>query len=244
MNRWLAGAIGAAWPCIAVAAADPADPAARPALTTAGPEEPPPPKTLLYDGNYWGVLGGVVGSRFDDPLSGVAPLGLGGRVAGRFSTVTQFMDLEAGVEYVPHGADSGSNRASRLGFGIQGALHPAFPLLVFNNWLYDVVSGIHGFVGVSAARLAIEGQQAVASARGTGETASDWRPLLACGLGADIPISPRNRSSGWWLTARYALRWMRFGPATPYRDVGDGQFQVLLGWRSYDNSWARLPRPF
>ncbi len=236
--------LGVAWPFSAAVADDPRDPAARPPLQSAGPEEPVPPKTLLFDGNYWGILGGLVGSRLDDPLAGVAPVGFGGRLAGRFSTVTQFMDLEAGIEYIGHGSEVGANAASRLAFGVHGAIHPAFPLLVFNNWLYDVISGFHGFVGVSAARVGIEGAQAVASARGTGDSATDWRPMLSCGVGADIPVSPRNQASGWWLTARYALRWMRFGPATPYRDVGDGEFQLLLGWRSYDNGWARLPRPF
>ncbi len=244
MRTWICTALALAWPASLLAASDPADPATRPPLSSAGPEEPPPPRSLLYDGNYWGVLGGLAGSRLDVPLAGVAPLGLGGRLAVRFSTVTQFMDLEGGVEYVAHSSLAESNQASRLAFGVHGALHPAFPLLVFNNWFYDVISGIHLFVGAAAARVAIDGSQAVASARAKGDSAADWRPLLSSGVGVDIPVSARNQPSGWWLTARYALRWLRFGPSTPYGDLGDSHFQVLLGWRSYDNGWARLPRPF
>jgi hypothetical protein len=64
------------------------------------------------------------------------------------------------------------------------------------------------------------------------------------GAGVDIPVSPRNRNDGWWLTARYNLRWMRFGDGEPDWPQNDNQILLLLGYRQYNNSFARLPRPW
>ncbi|MSQ83457.1 MAG: hypothetical protein EXR77_11315 [Myxococcales bacterium] len=230
---------------LAWAQVDPADPAARPALRSAGPEPAPPPKDQLYDGNYWSILAGITVPHLDRPLPAVAAWGTGGRLAGRFSSVTQALDVEAGLEYSRFGGTNASGAsASRMELGFHGALHPGFPLIVFNEWLYDVLSGIHGFVGASVSAMSVSGASAVAATGEKGNDASDWRPSLACGLGVDFPVSARNKSSGWWLTTRYVLRWTRFGAAVPDRDFGDNQVVILLGWRSYDNSWARLPRPF
>ncbi len=227
------------------AAPDPSDPAARPPLRTAGPEEEAPAKDLLYDGNYTSVLGGLAVPRLDVKLPGVAQRGIGARLAGRFSTVTQFADAELGLEYAQFaGEGAGGGSANRIELGAQVAVHPGFPLVVFNNWWYDVASGVHLFVGAAVVRASVSGAGAVAATRQSGSDATDWTSGLTGGIGVDVPVSPRDRHSGWWLTLRYVTRWARFGTAVPDHNLGDGQWLALLGWRTYDNGWARLPRPF
>ncbi len=229
-------------PRLALAAEDPADPSSRPPLHSAGPEQPPPPKDLLYDGNYTSFLAGLLLPRLDRALPGLDKQGLGVALAGRFSVITQFTDVAL---HLQHGQWSGSGASLlRTELGATVALHPAFPLIVFNSWGYDVISGIHGYLGVSLARIALDGSAAVAATGQTDNPNSDWRPSLSAGLGADIPISPRDRHSGWWLTARYELRWTRFGAATPDWNLGDSQAMILIGYRSYDNGYLRVPRPF
>lgn len=222
---------------------DPADPRSRPPLLTAGADDPISPKDLLYDGNYISVLGGAVVPALDRPLPGVDRLGAGGRLALRLSAVTQFADAEVGAEFARFGGTGGAG-AGRVDLGVHVAAHPAFPLLVFNDWWNDVWSGIHGYVGARVARTSVDGAAAVAAAGGGGASAVDWRPALLVGAGVDLPVSPRNHHSGWWLTVRYEARWARFGDAVPDRDLGERQLVALIGWRRYDNGWARLPRPF
>ncbi|MBI5610708.1 MAG: hypothetical protein HY902_17660 [Deltaproteobacteria bacterium] len=229
-------------PRLAVAIEDPADPSARPPLRTAGPVEPAPPKDLLYDGNYTSFLVGALLPRLDRALPGLDNQGLGLALAGRFSVITQFSDVALLLQHAQWSGASASLQRTELGATM--SVHPAFPLIVFNSWWYDVISGIHGYVGASLARIALDGSAAVAATGQTGDSSSDWRPSLSAGVGADIPISPRDRHSGWWLTARYELRWTRFGAATPDWNLGDAQALILIGYRSYDNGYLRLPRPF
>lgn len=220
------------------------DPSARPPLSTGTPEPPVPPKDLLYDGNYWSVLAGFSLPHLDRSLPGIDRWGTGGRLAGRFSSITQFLDVEAGVEYARHGGSAGS--WTRTEIGGSAHLHPGFPLIVFNDFWNDVYSGVHGLLGVSVVRGALTGRQAVAKIRdnNVGAEEVDWRPCITLGAGVDIPVSPRNRNDGWWLTARYNLRWMRFGDGEPDWPQNDNQILIMLGYRRYNNSFTRLPRPW
>jgi hypothetical protein len=225
------------------------DPAARPPLSTGTPEAPVPPKDFLYDGNYWSVLGGLSLTQLDRPLPGVAQWGAGGRLALRFSSITQFLDVETGVEYSRHGAAAAKSGVtdgswSRLEVGGSAHLHPGFPLIAFNDFWNDIFSGVHGLLGVSVVRGELTGTNAVAKIRDGGTSEVDWRPCITLGAGVDIPVSPRNRNDGWWLTARYNLRWMRFGDGEPDWPQNDNQILLLLGYRQYNNSFARLPRPW
>lgn len=220
------------------------DPAARPPLSTGTPEAPVPPKDFLYDGNYWSVLAGVSFPHLDRSLPGIDRWGTGGRLAGRLSTITQFLDVEGGIEYARHGGSEGS--WTRMEVGGSAHLHPGFPLVVFNDFWNDVYSGVHGLLGVSVVRGSMTGKRAVSKIRDNelGATEVDWRPCITLGAGVDIPISPRNRHDGWWLTARYNMRWMRFGDGEPDWPLNDNQVLLLIGYRRYNNSFMRVPRPW
>jgi hypothetical protein len=236
------GALQMFVPVAAQAGDDPHDPASRPPLHSAGAEDPPRAKDLLYDGNYTSFLAGLALPRLDNALAGLERQGAGVALGGRFSVITQFMDVALLLEHGRWGGGSAALRRSDLGATV--SIHPAFPVVVFNTWSYDVLSGLHVFIGGSLARIALDGSQALAATGETGSSSTDWRPGINIGVGSDIPISPRNRHSGWWLTARYELRWARFGSAVPDWNLGDSQLLVLIGYRTYDNGWARLPRPF
>lgn len=234
---------GSAIAATASAAGDPLDPSSRPPLSSGVPEEPRPPPDHLFDGNYTSGHVGLLLPKLDQAVPGLDALGYGLALGTRLSVITQFVD--AGLD-VSHARWSGpSAQLTRTELGVKVGLHPGFPATVFNSWLYDVYSGIHGYLGTSVARLALDGGAAVLHTTGEASpSALDWRPCLTAGAGADFPISPRDRSYGWWLTLRYELRWTRFGSAIPDFNLGDGQALILIAYRSYNNSWARMPRPF
>jgi hypothetical protein len=218
------------------------DPSARPPLHTAGPEEPPPPRDLRYDGNHIGWMVGATLPTLDAPIAGLDRSGAGLRISGRISAITQFIDANLDLQIDRFGGPQASLLRTELGTKL--GTHPGFPFIVFNDWTNDVISGVHGYIGASLVRADLEGSAAVASTRQTGNRAVGWSPQFTCGVGADIPVSPRDRPHGWWLTVRYELRWMRWGEALPAWNMGDSQLVLQLGRRSYDNSWARVPRPF
>lgn len=233
---------GLGWTQHALAAPDPVDPRSRPPLSTGTPEDPPPAKEFLYDGNHVGWMIGPVFPALDGELPGVDRWGKGLRLAGRISAITQFIDGDLDLQHVEHGGNSAG--LTRTDLAIRVGSHPAFPFVVFNSWANDVISGIHMYVGAQVGRLALQGPAAVAAMGLEGAQAVQWRPAGLVGVGADIPVSPRNRSSGWWLTLRYELRWTGFGSSAPRHDLDDSTVAVLLGYRSYNNSWARWSRPF
>ncbi len=234
--------VAATQPGLALASQDPVDPHSRPPLSTATPEEPAAPKDFLYDGNHVGLMLGPVFSGLDRALPGLDRNGTGLRLGGRISAITQFIDGGVDLQHVEHGGSAAS--LSRTELGVRVGSHPAFPFVVFNSWINDVISGVHLYVGASVGRLALQGQQAVAAVGLDGTSAVQWRPSALVGVGADLPVSPRHRPNGWWLTLRYELRWTGFGSTAPRHNLDDSMVGVLLGYRSYNNSWARWSRPF
>lgn len=226
----------------AASPADPVDPASRPPLSSGAAEEPPPAKDRLYDGNSLGWMLGGVASRLDRALPGLDRWGQGARLSGRIAAIAQFVDAGIDLQHVRHAGASA--RLSRSEVVATLGTHPALPILVFNRWWYDVIAGLHGYVGASFGRAALEGSAALATAHQPGAALVDWRGGVLIGFGADVPVSPRNRPSGWWLTLRYELRWSRFGREAPEHPLGDQTWVLALGYRHHGNGWARLPRPF
>lgn len=221
------------------------DPSARPPLNTAGPEAPPPPpEPHLWDGNHTSIVLGPTLSMLDAAPKGLDTLGYGVRLAGRLSAITQFVDVELGLERTQHGGTDGAS-LSRTELGFQLGTHPGFPLVVFNDWTYDVFSGFHGYAGVSIVRATLTGKDALAAAHVVEKTEhSEWQPCVYVGAAADFPISERNKDWGLWLTAAYNLRWMWFGPREPELPLGDSQATLMLSYRWNNTSWARIPKPF
>lgn len=219
-------------------AVDPTDPASRPPLHTAEPEPAPPQARPRWDGNATGVLIGPAWTHLDKSLPGVDPTGWGVRAAARVSFIMQFMDLELGLEHTRHGGIGGLTRTD---LGAQVALHPGFPMLVFNDFLSDIIASFHGLGALSLVRASL-GNPALIPTSGGQEV--DWRLCLTVGAGLDIPLSPRDLDHGWWLTLRYTLRWMNFGHFDPDLALSDSQVLVLIGYRSYGNEWARVKPPF
>lgn len=224
------------------AATDPANPSSRPPLSTGTPEDPIPPKEFLYDGNHVGWMIGPAFQGLGTTPPGLDPWGKGLRVGGRISAVTQFVDGGIDLQHIEHGGASAG--LSRTDVGIRVGTHPALPIVVFNSWLNDVLSGVHLYVGATVGRIALQGSPAVAAVGLSGAEAVQWRPGALVGAGVDVPVSPRNRSSGLWLTLRYELQWTGFGGTAPRHDLDAGLVAVLLGYRSYNNSWGRIARPF
>lgn len=222
--------------------ADPLAPGSRPPLSSGLPEEPPPPKDRLYDGNHVGWMVGGVLSRLDRQLPGLDRWGQGARLSGRIAAVTQVVDAGVDLQQVVFAGPSAALARSELAVTI--GTHPALPILVFNDWKYDVIAGLHGYVGAAVSRAELSGVQALAAAHQAGAQLVDWRPLAILGFGADLPVSPRHRPHGWWLTLRYELRWSRFGHEAPEHPLGDQLLVLALGYRHYSNGWARIPRPF
>lgn len=222
-----------------------ADPHARPPLLTAPPEEPLQPEPHLWDGNQTSVMAGVVYNSLDHPPAGLDRGALGFRVAARVSAITQFIDAELAFERASQEGAQGAS-LTRSEVAGQVGVHPGFPIIVFNDWFNDVISGVHFYLGLGLVRANLTGQAALLQAHVTdGSTEhAEWQPSMQAGVGADFPISPRNKSWGIWLTARYTLRWMWFGPHQPEVSLGDSQGVLLLGFRSNSTSWARFPRPF
>jgi hypothetical protein len=219
-------------------AQDPTDPVSRPPLKTA-PEEPPPPRDPpRWDGNATGLVLGPTWTHLDKALPGVDQTGWGVRLAGRVSFVAQFLDLELGLEHANHG---GAGGLTRTDLGAQVGLHPGFPLLVFNDFLSDIVASFHGVGGVSLVRASLGNPLLIPTSGGTDV---DWRLCLTVGAGIDIPLSSRDLDHGWWLTARYTLRWMNFGHYNPDLSLSDSQALLLIGYRAYGNEWARIKPPF
>lgn len=218
---------------------------ARPALQTAPPPEADSPEIHRFDGNHTGVVAGVTTTALQREIAGIANRGYGFRVGARLASVLQIADLELTFEHVKHGARAAADASwTRNEGGLLVSLHPGFPFAVFNSYFYDVVAGFHGYVGASMARATLRGTAGLAQARTDGQELFSWQPSLAVGLGLDVPLTPRGLSSGLWLTLRYGLRWMGFGPHDPNLNLADSQAMVELNWRFYDTSWARLPRPF
>ena len=227
---------------------------ARPAVSLA--EERPPLQTApaptadsaeahRYDGNHTGLTAGAFTTSLQRPIAGIANRGYGFHIGARFASVLQILDAEVAFEHASHGASDGSDAAwTRNELGLFGALHPGFPFAVFNSYFYDIVAGLHGYGGLSMVRGSLRGDAAVAQAFGDGHVLSGWSPCLTVGAGLDIPIWPRGGPHGLWLTVRYGLRWMGFGSHDPDLNMADSQAMVLLNWREYNTSWARLPRPF
>ncbi len=224
-----------------LAVAADADPSARPALQSVPPPPAEPADTRKWDGNHIGFLFGASYAMLDKPQIGLDKNGLGLRVAGRFSSIVQLLDIELGFEHTQFG---GVGSFARNELGVQAGLHPAFPLTVFNDFIDDVFAGIHLFAGASLVRGSMGGQSAVVAAGGTGDSLVSWQPCVSTGVGMDVPVSPRDRASGWWLTLRYTLRWYRFGLANPDLNFGDSQIVLLLGYRDYNTSFTRVTRPF
>lgn len=218
-----------------------ADPAARPALQTVPVAPVEPVDGRKWDGNHIGFLIGASYLSLDKPQVGIEQNGVGVRVAGRFSSIVQLLDVELGFEHSQFG---GAGSFARNELGVQAGLHPGFPLTVFNDFIDDVFAGVHLFAGASLVRGSMGGGVSVAAAGGSGDSLVNWQPCVTTGIGMDIPISPRDRASGWWLTLRYALRWSRFGLTNPDLNFGDSQLVLLLGYRDYDTSFTRVPRPF
>lgn len=246
-----------AWPVAALlllpaparaALGDPLAPGSRPPLSSGAAEEPPPPKDRLFDGNHVGWMAGGAFARLDRALPGLDRWGQGLRLSGRIAAVTQFVDAGLDLQHLAHGGAAAQLTRSELAVTL--GTHPALPILVFNSWWYDVIAGLHGYVGASVGRFALRGAEALtvahqtAAAQPAGAELVDWRPGVLLGFGADVPVSPRNRPSGWWLTLRYELRWRSFGHEAPEHPMGDQLFLIALGYRHYGNGWARLPRPF
>jgi len=217
----------------------------RPALQTAPMPQPDPVEPHRYDGNHTGLTAGVFTTALQRPIAGVAHRGYGFHIGARLASVLQIVDVEVAFEHTSHGASDSSDAAwTRNELGLQGALHPGFPFAVFNSSFYDIVAGLHGYGGLSMVRGSLRGDQAVAQASGDGHAFSSWSPCLSVGAGLDIPVWPRGGAHGLWLTVRYGLRWTGFGGHDPDLNVADSQAMVLLNWREYDTTWARLPRPF
>lgn len=221
------------------------DPSARPPLLTAPPEGPPPePEPHLWDGNQTSIMAGAALNFLDHAPTNISSLGTGFRLAGRVGVIAQFVDAEIGLEHVTH-AGTGGAGLTRSELGFQFGTHPGFPTIVFNDWFYDVFSGFHGYVGASLMRMTLTGTEALGQAHVTqGTEHAEWQPNIYVGAGADIPISPRNKGWGIWLTARYNLRWSWFGPKQPEMSTSDNQALILLSFRSNSTSWMRIPKPF
>ncbi len=225
---------------------DQADPHARPALNTAPQPPADPAYPHKWDGNATGFVVGPILSHLRQSLPTVPSQGYGVYAAARISFIAQFADFELNLAHRSHGP------LQLTEIGGQMAIHPAFPMLVFNDFLNDVVAGFHGYAGPSLSRVGLDGVQAVAATGQSGPSATDWRVGLRVGAGIDIPLSEmhdkplhdRGVSSGWWLTLRYEARWLGFGSHNPDWDMGGTQALILLGWRSYNNGWAQVPRPF
>ena len=239
---WLGAALGL---CLLAAPLRAQTPPSPPPLQTAPPPEVDQPEIHRYDGNHTGVVAGATTTSLQREIAGIAARGYGFRVGGRIASVLQIADLEFTYEHVKHGAANGADAAwTRNEAGMLISLHPGFPFAVFNTAFYDVVAGVHGYLGTSMVRATLRGAPALAQAHSDGQELSSWQPCLAVGAGLDVPLSPRGASSGLWLTLRYGLRWMGFGPHDPNLNLADSQAMVELNWRFYDTSWARLPRPF
>ena len=221
------------------------DPSARPPLQTAPPEGPPPPaEPHLWDGNQTSFMVGAVFNWLNHSPALVDPQGIGFRIAARLGAISQFVDAEIGYERVAHGGQSGAGFV-RNDFGFQVGTHPAFPIIVFNDWWNDVISGFHGYVGASAVRGSLTGADALIQAQTPGVTEhSEWNPCIYVGSGVDIPVSPRNKGWGIWLTPRVNVRWLWFGPKQPELGMTDLQATIMLSYRSNSTSWARIPKPF
>lgn len=230
------------WAGAAQAGDNPVDPSSRPPLSTGKPEDPPDPPDVLYDGNHVGWMVGPALQILDSKVTGLDSQGQGLRLGARISAVTQFVDGGIDVQHVEHGGPAAS--LSRTDLGVRLGSHPALPIVVFNSWLNDVISGIHLYMGATVSRLALQGAPAVQSVGLDGPEAVQWRSTPLVGVGADFPVSPRNRSSGWWLTVRYELHWTDFGSSAPRHDLGADLLSLQLGYRSYRSSWARIARPF
>ena len=249
MTRWVRATLLASLMASSAWAETPAapsvDPSDRPPLVTAPPEPPqPPPEPHLWDGNQTSVMIGPAMNWLNHSPALVDPQGVGFRVAARVSAISQFVDAELGFERVTHGGTSGAG-LTRSEVGFQVGTHPGFPIIVFNDWWNDVFSGIHGYVGASVVRATLTGTDALAQIHVTqGAEHAEWQPNVYVGGGADFPISPRNKGWGIWLTARYNLRWMWFGPKQPEMSMADSQALLLLSFRSNSTSWARVPKPF
>jgi len=219
------------------------DPSARPPLDSAGPDVQPRESRPKFDGNHTGFVVGAGATWLDRPVPGVADQGLSVRAAARLALVLQLVDLELALEHASHGGTSGGSLA-RTELGLQVATHPASLILLFNDRLSDILAGLHAYGGVSLVRAALSGTDAMAKAARKGSEAVEFRPGLALGIGADLPLTARDLDWGVWLTVRYGVRWLTFGKAQPDFRLDDSQFLVLLGYRSYRTDWARVPRPF
>lgn len=239
----LLGAWALALPVLAAEVVPPADPKARPPLATTGPDVPPERVPSKFDGNHSGLVIGGGPTWLVRPPAGVAEQGLSLRVAGRFGAVLQFVDGEVALSRTSHGGANGAGWIRNEGT-LQLATHPGFPMLVFNDWVSDVLAGVHAFGSVSLVRATLTGTAAVASAGAPGPEHGEWHGALSAGVGVDVPVSPRDRDWGLWLTVRYAARWLQFGRVEPELNAGDRQLLVLIGWRTYTTSWGRVPRPF
>jgi hypothetical protein len=248
----LVSTVALASPPVAVTPADAAtptaadvDPSARPPLETAPPESPPPPpEPHLWDGNQTSIMVGAAMNWLNHSPSLVDPQGVGFRIAGRVGAISQFVDAEIGFERVAHGGQAGAGLV-RNDLGFQVGTHPAFPIIVFNDFWNDVISGFHGYVGASVVRATLTGADALLQAQVPGTTEhSEWQPCIYVGSGVDIPISPRNKDWGIWLTPRANVRWMWFGPKQPELGLTDSQFTISFSYRSNSTSWARIPKPF
>lgn len=215
----------------------PADSATRSALRTAPAELPSPADPPRWDGNATGWVVGPAWTHLDTARPGVDQNGWGLRLAGRVSSVLQIVELELGVEHAQHGGAGGLTRTEA---GLQVNLHPGFPMLVYNDFASDVIASFHGLVGVSYVRSSLGDPAQIPTAG----QAVDWRPCLTVGAGLDFPLTSREADHGWWLTARYNLRWMNFGDYNPDLTLSDTQVLVLIGYRAYGNEWARIKRPF
>lgn len=237
-HSWLLAALALTWLGAAPARAqDPIDPAQRPPLKTAPAEAPPPLDPPRWDGNATGLVVGPAWTHLDTALPGVDQNGWGLRLAGRVSSVLQIVELELGVEHAQHGGTGGLTRTD---LGVQLGVHPGFPRMVFNDYLSDVFASFHGIIGVSYVRASLGDPTQIPTAG----QAVDWRPCLTVGAGLDFPLTSREADHGWWLTARYNLRWMNFGDYNPDLSLSDTQVLVLIGYRAYGNEWASIKRPF
>lgn len=244
-----AGRSCAAWTCAtlslglgAPAFADSTDPASRPPLTAPQTDGLPPPPLHKWDGNATGVVIGPTMAWLDRVPAGLAAQGLGVHAALRMSFIAQFLDAELLLDHDRYAGAAGLDGGlTRTAVGFQGALHPGFPLVVFNDFLNDIAAGVHGYFGLQMVRLSLPDGARMAQTDGT---TSDWRPGVTVGVGLDVPVSPRDRGSGWWLTGRYEGRWVWFGDHNPDLPLGDTRALVLLGWRYYDTNWARLGLPW
>lgn len=242
---WTASTCAAAWLCtVSTAWADPTDPASRPPLAAPQTDAPPPPALHKWDGNATGLVVGPTMAWLDRVPNGLAAQGWGIHAALRMSFIAQFLDAEFLLDhdrYAGSGATGLDGGLTRTAVGFQGALHPGFPLLVFNDFTNDIAAGVHGYVGLQMVRLSLPDGARIPQTDGA---TSDWRPGVTVGVGVDVPVSPRDKGSGWWLTGRYEGRWVWFGDHNPDLPLGDTRALLLLGWRYYDTSWARLGLPW